>query len=76
MNLHERYHCEKLKSGAAAQEAPAKKQKAKAAAAAKSDGCECKEGGSWAFLNGTYGPHARAIAAGYKKYCTECGEVV
>lgn len=38
--------------------------------------CECEDGGSWELLSPNVGAQRMAIASGYKKYCTECGEVI
>jgi hypothetical protein len=65
MNLHEKYHCPKLQAGGKGEQ-----PKTKLAA------CDCEGGGDWTLLSGSHPAQARAIAAGYKKYCQECGEVV
>lgn len=63
MNLHEQIHCKTLKGSSA----PAKKELRY---------CDCDGGPSWSFLNRFDRHQAAALQAGYKKICTECGEVV
>lgn len=83
MNLHELYHCPKVKE---ASQRPQETRKAsetskrsvkvvKKPQKPPESACDCEEGPSSAFLSKSNPAHVGAIAAGYKKYCTECGEV-
>lgn len=76
MNLHELYHCPKIKQQTtpAADKPAAKGSKAKPAdkPAAK---CDCDDGPSYAFLLRNDPVHIAAATKGFKKYCTECGEL-
>lgn len=63
MNLHERVHCKKK-----GEAAPRPKKESRY--------CDCDGSPSWAFLSKAVPAQARAIAAGYKKICEGCGEVV
>lgn len=64
MNIHESVHCKQ--KGAAAPEETKKDLRY----------CDCEDAPSWAFLSRSEPAQARAIAAGYKKICTGCGEVI
>lgn len=85
MNLHEQIHCQHLRS-TPTQPRPVKRVAAGgggAVAAVKDKPavkatryCDCDGAGSWEFLSSGDPSHVRALAAGYKKVCTECGEVV
>lgn len=74
MNLHELYHCPKIKAGTTP---PVQQKKPRTAAATPAPKlkCDCNDGPTLAYLSKSNPAHVGAIAAGYKKICTECQEV-
>jgi hypothetical protein len=67
VNLHERYHCPKVKGDGGSGSASSG-----SSAALK---CDCEGGPSLAFMNKADPRFQGALASGYKKICTECLEV-
>lgn len=72
MNLHEKIHCKKKE--VSEHQPPSNEKKINGSAARRY--CDCEGEGSWTFLSRTNSSHALAIRSGYKKICTECGEVI
>jgi hypothetical protein len=70
MNLHELYHCPKLKSGDRQMGTAGKTKKE------PDKKCDCDDGGFWSFLSPSDSRHALLLSLGKKKYCTVCEEVI
>lgn len=69
LNTHHRFHCKQGNESGSSSISSAGSRRQQSL-------CECPEGGNWRMLNPNNPRHAAAMAKGYKKYCTDCEEVL